>query len=153
MAPNAGRKAQLRPILEVTPKTGLRVLCGRKFVGKRRTKAFRESCRNSGKNPSHPQKFACSYTYDNQYDDCARTCKFPCSYINDTLSHSQHSNNSPYRHSDSLFWVRDKISDTLFWVRDKIYDVMAEFVSITGVLDLKMPCLQLADLALPERGK
>jgi len=33
-------------------------------VGKTLTKAFRESLGNSGKNPSHPQKFACSYTYD-----------------------------------------------------------------------------------------
>jgi len=64
MAPNVRRKTHLGPILEVTPKTVLHVLCGRKFVGKRRTKGFRESLGNSGKNPSHPQKFACSYTYE-----------------------------------------------------------------------------------------
>jgi len=42
MAPNICRKTQWS-FLEVTPKTGLPFLCGRKFVGKRRTKAFRAS--------------------------------------------------------------------------------------------------------------
>jgi len=32
-------------------------------VDKRRTKTFRESWENSGKKPSHPPKYACSYTY------------------------------------------------------------------------------------------
>jgi len=31
------------PLLEVTPRKGLHDLCGRKFVGKRRTKTFRAS--------------------------------------------------------------------------------------------------------------
>jgi len=52
--------------------------------------------------------------YHNQCGDLARNCTFPCSYIKDTLSHSQHSKNSPYRHSDTLFWVRDKISKRIF---------------------------------------
>ena len=30
-------------------------------------KLFRQVWRNSGKNPSHPQKFACSYTYEPIY--------------------------------------------------------------------------------------
>jgi len=34
------RKTQLRPFLEMTSQTGLHVLCGRKFVGKKRTKLF-----------------------------------------------------------------------------------------------------------------
>ena len=41
---------------EVTLKRGLYDLCGRKFVGKSRTKAFRETLENSGKNPLHLQK-------------------------------------------------------------------------------------------------
>jgi len=49
-------------VFEVTPKTGLHFLCGRKFVGNRCTKAFRASLGKFGQNPSHPQKFACSYT-------------------------------------------------------------------------------------------
>ena len=39
------------------------ILWGRKFVGKSLIKTFRASLGTSGKNPSHPQKFACSYTY------------------------------------------------------------------------------------------
>jgi len=34
-----------------------------KFVGKMRTKTSRASWGNSGKDPSHPEKFDCSYTY------------------------------------------------------------------------------------------
>ena len=52
--------------------------------------------------------------YYNQYGDRARNCTFPCSYIKDNSSHSQHSKNSPYRYSDTLFWVRDKISNRIF---------------------------------------
>ena len=35
----------------------------KKFVGKSRTKLFVQVCGNSGKNPSHLQNFASSYTY------------------------------------------------------------------------------------------
>jgi len=43
---------------------GLHDLCGRKFVAKSRTRSlFGQVCANSGKSPSHPQKFACSYNY------------------------------------------------------------------------------------------
>jgi len=52
--------------------------------------------------------------YHNQYGDHARNCTFPCSYIKDNSSHSQYSKNSPFRHSDTLFWVRDKISNRIF---------------------------------------
>jgi len=46
--------------LEVTPKI---VVYGRKFVGKSHTKLFGQVWGTSGKNPSHAQKFACSYIY------------------------------------------------------------------------------------------
>jgi len=49
--------------LEVTPKTGLHVLCTRKFVLKRRIKLFRQVWGNSGKNTSHPPKFPYCSTY------------------------------------------------------------------------------------------
>ena len=39
-------------------------LCWRKFVSKIAHKTFRASLGNSGKNPSHSQKFACSSPYD-----------------------------------------------------------------------------------------
>ena len=50
----------MNPFLEATPK---RVLYGRKFVSKSHTKLFGQVWGTSGKNPSHAQKFACSYTY------------------------------------------------------------------------------------------
>jgi len=59
--PTFGEKHMKSPFFEGHTKKGLYNLCGRKFVGKSRTKTFRASL---GKNPSHPQKFACSYTYD-----------------------------------------------------------------------------------------
>jgi len=62
--PTFAEKHNLRPILEATPKTDLHVLCGRKSWAKAAQKLFRKVCGNSGKNPSHPQKFACSYTYE-----------------------------------------------------------------------------------------
>ena len=40
-----------------------RVLYGRKFVGKSHTKLFGHVWGTSGKNPSHAQKFACSYSH------------------------------------------------------------------------------------------
>jgi len=55
--PTFAEKHNLRPILEVTPKTNLHVLCGRKLWAKGTQKLV-------GKNLSHPQKFACSYTYE-----------------------------------------------------------------------------------------
>jgi len=50
----------MNPFLEVTL---TRVLNGRKFVSKSHTKLFGQVWGTSGKNPSHAQKFACSYTY------------------------------------------------------------------------------------------
>jgi len=46
--------------LKVTPKI---VVYRRKFVGKSHTKRFGQVWGTSGKNSSHAQKFACSYTY------------------------------------------------------------------------------------------
>ena len=46
-------------------KKSLHDFCGRKFVGKSCTNRvlFRQVWENSGKNPSQPQKCACSYSY------------------------------------------------------------------------------------------
>jgi len=52
-----------RLFLEVMPTKGLHDLCGRKFAGKVTQKPFGQVWENSGKNPSHPQTFACSSTY------------------------------------------------------------------------------------------
>ena len=70
-------------------------------------------------NKSSTDPFADMYNthwcyYHNQYGDRARNCTFPCSYIKDNSSHSQYLKNSPYRHSDTLFCVRDKISNCIF---------------------------------------
>jgi len=70
-------------------------------------------------NKSSTDPFADMYNthwcyYHNQYGDRAHNCTFPCSYIKDNSSHSQYSKKSPYRHSDTLFWVRDKISNRIF---------------------------------------
>jgi len=42
--------------LEVTPKTGLHILCGRKFVGKRHTKTFSSSLGKFGQKSFAPPK-------------------------------------------------------------------------------------------------
>jgi len=62
--PTFAEKHNLRPILEVTPKTHLHDLCGRKLWAKGAQKLFGKVWGNSGKNLSHPKKFACSYTYE-----------------------------------------------------------------------------------------
>jgi len=49
--------------LEFIPKKGFNDLCGRKFVGKVAHKLFGQAWEILGKNPSHPQKIAWSYTY------------------------------------------------------------------------------------------
>jgi len=63
MTPNACEK-HISPFLGGHTKKGHHDLCGRKFVGKNRTKLSRQVSVNSGKNLLHPQKFACSYTYE-----------------------------------------------------------------------------------------
>jgi len=63
MAPNFCRKTHEDLFLEVISKKGLHDLCWRIFAGKSRTKTFRASLGKFGRNPSQPQKFACSYTY------------------------------------------------------------------------------------------
>ena len=55
MASNVCRKPQLRPILEVTPKTDLHVLCGRKLWAKGAQKLFGKAWGNSGKNLRLPK--------------------------------------------------------------------------------------------------
>ena len=57
---------------EDTSKTDLYDLCGRKFVGKLTQKVNRQLWENSGKNRSHLQKFACSYTYAAGYRKCCK---------------------------------------------------------------------------------
>ena len=54
MAPNVCIKTH-ETFSEVTPKRGLHDLCGRKFVGKSRTKTFRASLGKFGQNPSNPK--------------------------------------------------------------------------------------------------
>jgi len=58
MAPSLCRIAG-KPFLEVIPNEGL---LEKMFVQKVAQKFFRQVWGNSGKNPLHPQKFACSYT-------------------------------------------------------------------------------------------
>ena len=52
--------------MEITPNEGLHDLCGK---GQSRTKTFRASMGNSGKNPSHTPKFSCSYTMPTPTDN------------------------------------------------------------------------------------
>jgi len=52
-----------RHFFGVHTEKGLHDLCGRKSVGKVAYKRFGKIWENSGKNPSHPQNFAYSYTY------------------------------------------------------------------------------------------
>jgi len=52
--------------LEVIPKKDFHDLCERKF-GEKSHKNFSGHLGKSGKNPSHPKKFACSYTYSIVY--------------------------------------------------------------------------------------
>jgi len=78
-----------------------------------------QQLRSKKLNKSSTDLFADKYNthwcyYHNQYGDRARSYTFPCSYIKDNSSYSQHSKISPYRHSDTLFWVRDKISNRIF---------------------------------------
>jgi len=62
MAPNVCRKAHEDLILEVIPKKVFMIFEG-KICRQSRPKHFGQVWENSGKNPSHSQKFACSYTY------------------------------------------------------------------------------------------
>jgi len=63
MAPNVCRETREDLFWRSYQKNGLHDLCGRKFVGKVAQKLLGQVWENSGKNPSHTQKFACSYTY------------------------------------------------------------------------------------------
>jgi len=64
MAPNVCRKkTNENPFFGGHTKKDLHDLCGRKFVDKSRTTTFRQVWGNTGKNPLHPQKFACTCTY------------------------------------------------------------------------------------------
>jgi len=49
--------------LEVTPQKVLIIFVGENVWGKEAQKLFGQVWKNSSKNPSHSQKFACSYTY------------------------------------------------------------------------------------------
>ena len=60
-------KSAWGPFFWVHTKQGLYDICRWKFVGKVAQKRFGQVWVNSGKNPSHPQKFACSYTYAREY--------------------------------------------------------------------------------------
>jgi len=51
-------------VLEVTPKKVFMIFVGENLWEKLPKKLFGQVWGNSGKNPSHSQKFACSYTYD-----------------------------------------------------------------------------------------
>jgi len=78
-----------------------------------------QQLRSKKLNKSSTDTFADTYNthwcyYHNQYGDRARNCTFQCSYIKNTSSHSQYSKNSPYHHSNTLFWNRDKISNRIF---------------------------------------
>jgi len=50
--------------LEVTPKKVFMIFVGEKLQTKLVQKLVGQVWRNTGKNPSHLQIFACSYTYD-----------------------------------------------------------------------------------------
>jgi len=64
MAPGVCRQTHEDPFFEVTSRKCLRDLCGRKFVGKSRTKSFSGKFGEiRAKNSLHPQMLACSYTY------------------------------------------------------------------------------------------
>ena len=63
MGPTFAEKHVKTIFSEVTPKKGLYDLCGRKSVGKTRTKTFRASLGKVGQKSFAPPKIACSYTY------------------------------------------------------------------------------------------
>jgi len=63
MAPNLCRKTHEEFSFGGHTNEGLYDLRERKSVGKCRRNLFGHLWGNSDKNPSHPQKFACSYTY------------------------------------------------------------------------------------------
>ena len=72
MAPNISRKTHEDLFLDVIPEKGLHDIWSLwgNFVGKAHT-TFEQVWENSGKNPSHPQKFAspkpmCTYRFSNQ---------------------------------------------------------------------------------------
>jgi len=54
----------MKTFLEVTPQKGLHDLCGRKFVNRSCTNAFRASLGKFVQNSFAPPNFACSYTYE-----------------------------------------------------------------------------------------
>ena len=54
----------MKIFLAVTPKKCLHDLCGRRSIGKVAQKLFGQVWGNLGKNPSHHQRFSCSYTYE-----------------------------------------------------------------------------------------
>ena len=62
MALNVCRKTQLRPIWRSHQKQVFMFFVGENLWAKGQ-KLFGKIWRNSGKNPAHPQNFACSYTY------------------------------------------------------------------------------------------
>jgi len=64
MTPKVCIKTHEDLFLEVTPKRGLHDFCGRKFVGKTCTKNFSGKFGKIRAKSFAPQKFACSYTYD-----------------------------------------------------------------------------------------
>jgi len=64
MAPNICKIQMKTFLLEVTPKKCVHDLCGRKFIGKSRKRTFWAGVGKIGQKTSHPQKFACSYTYE-----------------------------------------------------------------------------------------
>jgi len=63
MAPKVCRKTQLVPFWEVTPKIGFHFYAEENLWAKGSQKLLGQVWGNSAKNPSHPQNFACSYTY------------------------------------------------------------------------------------------
>jgi len=73
--------------LEVTSKNGLHDRCGWKFLGKSRTKLFEKVWGDSGKNPSHFQKFASFCTYACECDcDYTRNVTIFCEMWNGSAS-------------------------------------------------------------------
>ena len=64
MMPKVCVKTHEDLILEVTPKIGLHDFCGRKYVGKSFAKNFSGKFGEIREKSFAPQKFACSYTYD-----------------------------------------------------------------------------------------
>jgi len=65
MATNVCRKTHEDLFMGATPKQGLHNLCERKCVAKVSQKDFGQAWVNSGKNPYHPQTFACAYAPNN----------------------------------------------------------------------------------------